>query len=250
MEKLEDSRNIATYLEADAVKMLPAKIAHTGILRPFRYATGGTVLAAELALEHGIAINIGGGYHHARPDTGGGFCIYADMPIAIRKLQAAKRIERALIVDLDVHQGDGTVACLEYDEDIFTFSMHEDGIYPISKATSDLDINLSAGTDDETYMKILEKQLPRLFEKARPDIVFFQAGCDTLYDDPLANLEMTEEGIVARDAMVIDECVRRGIPVVMVLGGGYSNNAWRAQYRSICRTIEEYGTSCSIDNGS
>lgn len=232
---------VAQYVEVPILAMLPAKLIETGVLSAFRHATGGTIQAGRLALEHGIAINIGGGYHHAKPDAGEGFCIYNDLAIAVRVLQGERRVGRVLVVDLDVHQGNGTVVCLAGDDDVFTFSMHEYDIYPIPKATSDLDVELTPGLADEDYLKLLGEHLPVLFEKSQPQIVFLQAGADVLRDDPIANLALTEDGLVRRDAMVIDECVRRGVPVVMTLGGGYRQDAWEVQCASIRRTIQTYG---------
>ena len=241
LESLEDSKAVAGYLEAPLVAALPAGLVESQILEPFRYATGGTVLASRLALDHGIGINIGGGYHHAKPDAGEGFCVYNDLAVAIRVLRRDGLIRRALIVDLDVHQGNGTAVCFAGDPDVFTFSLHQGNIYPVPKETSDLDVELAPGTDDAAYQKVLRKHLPDVFNRARPDIVFLQAGCDTLRGDPLAGLAMTKAGIVARDACVIDEAVRRRLPVVVTLGGGYSPKAWDVQCASIRRTIETYG---------
>jgi histone deacetylase 11 len=241
VQSLSDSNAVARYLESPIVEVAPAVLVDAGILQAFRYATGGTILAARLALQYGIAINLGGGYHHAKPDAGGGFCVYADMPVAIRVLQAEGRIRRALVVDLDVHQGNGTAICFESDDDVFTFSMQQEGIYPLPRARSDLDVELPAGMDDAAYLQILGRHVPDALDRSRPEIVFLQAGCDTLAGDPLANLRMTPTGIVRRDAMVIDECVARKIPVVMTLGGGYGRDAWAAQYASVRRTIETYG---------
>ncbi|NQU25349.1 MAG: histone deacetylase [Candidatus Nealsonbacteria bacterium] len=240
LDSLKDSATVAQYLEAPIAKRLPAVVIDRGMLRPFRYASGGTVAAARAALKHGVAINLGGGYHHAKPDRGEGFCIYADMPIAIRILQRERLIRRALVVDLDVHQGNGTIVCCHGDESVFTFSMHEAGIYPIPKEKGDRDIELAAGTGDEAYLRTLRDALPEVIRQSRPDIVLLQAGCDPLAGDPLANLAMTKEGIVARDALVIDACVARKIPVVMLLGGGYSREAWEVQHASIRRTLEKY----------
>jgi histone deacetylase 11 len=242
LASLRKSRNVAAYLEAPAVALVPHPMVDAGVLSPFRHVTGGTILAGRLALEHGIAINLGGGYHHARPDAGEGFCVYNDMAIAIRALQAEGRCRRAAIVDLDVHQGNGSAVCFAGDEDVFTFSMHQGEIYPIPKAASDRDVELPAGMGDAAYLRLLGAHLPAVLDAARPQIVFLQAGCDVLAGDPLAGLKMTPGGIVQRDAVVIDECVRRGIPVVMVLGGGYSAAAWEVQYASIRRSILQYGT--------
>jgi histone deacetylase 11 len=232
---------LAQYLEFGPAKLAPSGLTDSAVLRPFRYATGGTLLAARLALHYGIAINLGGGYHHAEPDRGGGFCIYADMPVAIRALRAEGLINRALIVDLDVHQGNGTAVCLRGDDSVFTFDMHEADIYPVPKKANDLDVPLPAGTGDAEYLALLAEKLPAVFEQACPDIVFLQAGVDVLQGDSLAHLDMTVEGAVKRDVMVFEEANRRGIPIVMVLGGGYSKMAWYAQYRSIREVLVRYG---------
>ena len=241
LDNLKHSAKVAEYIEAPVARLVPARMLDAGMLRAFRHASGGTILGARLALEHGIAVNIGGGYHHAKPDKGEGFCIYADMPIAIRLLQKEKRIARALVVDLDVHQGNGTAVCLQGEPSVFTFSVHQGNIYPIPKEKSDLDIELRAGMDDDAYMKVLRGALPGVIDRARPDLVFLQAGCDVLKGDPLADLAMTKDGIVARDAYVIDTCVKRKLPVVMVLGGGYSKEAWSVQHASIAGLLRTYG---------
>jgi histone deacetylase 11 len=241
LESLNDSAKVARYLEVPLVSAAPAGLVDAAMLNAFRYATGGTVLAGRLALEHGIAINLAGGYHHATPEAGAGFCVYADMPIAIRELQSAGLVKRVLVVDLDVHQGNGTAVCLGGDSSIFTFDMHEGDIYPIPKEKCSLDVELAADTTDDEYLAILAKHLPAVIEQAKPGIVLLQAGCDVLAGDPLARLQLTEQGIVARDAMVIDACVKHKIPVAMVLGGGYSGQAWHAQYLSVRNIIQKYG---------
>ena len=241
LTSLKSSGNVARYLEAPIIAAMPGALVDAGVLNAFRYATGGTILAGREALEHGVAINIAGGYHHAKSDRGEGFNVYADMAIAIRTLQAEGLIKRALIVDLDVHQGNGSALIFAGDDDVFTFSMHQAGIYPTPKEDSDLDVELFGGTGDEKYLRLLAEHLPRVMAQVRPDIVFLQAGVDTLAGDPLASLQMSADGVVKRDAMVIDGCAAADVPVVMVLGGGYSERAWEAQYMSIRRTITKYG---------
>ena len=241
LESLQESQRVAQYLEAGFVGMFPAATVDATVLRSFRWASGGTILAARQALDYGIAMNIGGGYHHAKPDAGEGFCIYNDLAIAIRCLQNEGLIQRACVIDLDVHQGHGTAVIFAGDDDVFTFSMHQRDIYPIPKETSDWDIELDSGTTDQQYLEILQAALPDVLARAKPDIVFLQAGCDTFAADPLAALAMTKPGIVQRDALVIDACVAQGIPIVMTLGGGYHSQAWAIQYASIARTIDEYG---------
>ncbi|MCP4248531.1 MAG: histone deacetylase [bacterium] len=238
LRSLKRSSAVAEYLEAPLLGILPAGFLDSAVLEPFRYATGGTLLAAREALRHGVAINLGGGYHHAGPDAGAGFCVYADMPIAIRTLQAEGRFRRALVIDLDAHQGNGTAICLADDDQTFTFSMHQGDIYPFPKAKSDRDVELEAGTEDSAFLATLSRELPALFDRAKPDIVFYQAGCDTMAGDPITSLQMTGQGIVARDAMVVSTCLGRRVPVLMLLGGGYSRDAWRAQYDSVANIIE------------
>ncbi|MGQ9649795.1 MAG: histone deacetylase family protein [Phycisphaerae bacterium] len=234
LARLRQPAVLARWLESGWVVLMLPTVADAAILRPFRHATGGTVLAARLAVRHGIAVNLGGG-----------FCIYADMPIAIRVLQSEGLIRRALVVDLDAHQGNGTARCVAGDDHVFTFDMHENDIYPFPKETNDLDIALPAGTDDNEYLNLLSGHLPDVFERAKPDIVFLQAGADVLAGDRLARLRLTPEGIIERDRLVFDETVRRKVPIVMVLGGGYSPQAWRIQYRSIRRVIERHGATGS-----
>jgi len=241
LRSLGSSRTVGRYLEQPMIGKMPSKLTDAAVVDPFRHATGGTLLAAKLALRHGVAVTLAGGYHHAKPDAGEGFNIFNDLAIAIRELQARGQIRRALVVDLDVHQGNGTAVCFAGDDSVFTFSLHEGDIYPVPKATSDLDVELPPGTDDGAYLALLGRHLPAVLDEARPDLVLLQAGCDTLAGDPLARLAMTPAGIVRRDAMVIDECVRRGIPVAMTLGGGYKPDAWRAQAASILRTLVRHG---------
>ena len=239
VKKLKKRRHLVAYLESSLLLAYPFSL-DRAILKPFRHASGGTILAARLALKDGIGINIGGGYHHAKPSKGEGFCIYADVPIAIRKLQAEQKIKRALIIDVDAHQGNGTAVCLQNDDSTFTFSIHQGDIYPIPKEQSDLDVELLAGVGDEEYMETMAKYLPTLFRRSKPDICFIVGGCDTLEGDPLSSLAMTHQGIVDRDALLVAECVKRQVPVVLTLSGGYSDDAWKAQYKSIANLIKTH----------
>lgn len=236
---LKDVSLVARDLEAPVLKIIPKKKLDKMIVTPFKKASGGTLLAARLALKNGtkMAFNLGGGYHHAKPEKGEGFCIIADVPIAIRKLQKEGLIKKALIIDTDIHQGNGTIACLKNDPSTFTFSLHEGGIYPMPKEKGDLDISLHAGITDQAYLQTLEKSLKDLFQKSKPDIVFHVAGCDALAKDPLANGKMTHEGIAKRDALIVSFCKKHNVPYVMTLSGGYSKDAWNAQYKSIKNLI-------------
>lgn len=186
-----------------------------------RAATGGTLLAARLALEHGIACNTAGGSHHASAESGAGFCVFNDVAVAARRLLAEGAIGQALVVDLDVHQGDGTARIFEDDSSVFTFSMHAEKNFPHRKAASDLDVELADGTGDAAYLEKLEEILPALLSSVRPDIVFFNAGVDPHADDKLGRLSLTDKGLRRREAYVLGACLSSGIPVVGVIGGGY-----------------------------
>jgi acetoin utilization deacetylase AcuC-like enzyme len=186
-----------------------------------RAATGGTLLTARLALEHGIACNTAGGSHHASAESGAGFCVFNDVAVAARRLLAEGAIGKALVVDLDVHQGDGTAKIFEGDASVFTFSMHAEKNFPARKAASDLDIDLGDGTGDEAYLEKLAKILPALIDRVAPDLVFFNAGVDPHADDKLGRLSLTNDGIGRREAYVLGLCLARDIPVAGVIGGGY-----------------------------
>lgn len=189
-----------------------------------RSACAGSVLTGRLALQHGIACNTAGGSHHARLEQGAGFCVFNDVAVAIRQLQADGLIERAMVVDLDVHQGDGTAAIFARDDSTFTFSMHAEKNYPVRKHPSDRDIALPDGTGDEAYMEALRAALPMLIEAAVPDIVFYNAGVDPHCDDRLGRLALSDTGLEARDRFVIDTVRECGLPLAGVLGGGYSDD--------------------------
>jgi acetoin utilization deacetylase AcuC-like enzyme len=207
-------------LPADVVRRIGMPNSESVGLRA-RAATGGTLLAARLALEHGIACNTAGGSHHASAESGAGFCVFNDVAVAARRLLAEGAIGKALVVDLDVHQGDGTARIFEDDASVFTFSMHAEKNFPARKAVSDLDIDLADGTGDETYLRTLAEILPVLIDRVEPDLVFFNAGVDPHADDKLGRLSLTNDGISRREAYVLGLCLARDLPVAGVIGGGY-----------------------------
>jgi acetoin utilization deacetylase AcuC-like enzyme len=188
--------------------------------RSYRSAAG-TVEAAAHALDHGIAMNLAGGTHHAFPSHGEGFCVFNDVAIAIRALQRDKRIERAVIVDLDVHQGNGTHAIFAGDDSVFTFSMHGGRNYPFHKVAGRLDVELADGTGDDEYLSLLMGALPRVLAEARADLVVYLAGADAHECDRLGRLSLTFEGLARRDAIVLEQCREVGLPVVVTIAGGY-----------------------------
>ena len=194
------------------------------VARRSRAATAGTVLAARLALEHGVACNTAGGSHHAHADGGAGFCVFNDVAVAIRVLQADGLIDRALVVDLDVHQGDGTARIFEADDSVVTYSVHAAENYPVRKANSDLDIALPDGVRDEAYLEMLRETLPHLISTAEPDIVLYNAGVDPHRDDKLGRLSLSDGGLAARDHNVLSLMQSLGLPVACVIGGGYADD--------------------------
>ncbi|MCA1761918.1 MAG: histone deacetylase [Flavobacteriales bacterium] len=184
--------------------------------------TGGTVQAVDFALENGIAANIAGGTHHAYRDRGEGFCLLNDIAIGSHYALQKSEIKQILVVDLDVHQGNGTAKIFEGDNRVFTFSMHGAKNYPLHKEKSDLDIGLPDKTEDLAYLKVLREHLPDLLDRVKPDLVFFLSGVDVLETDKLGRLALTIDGCKQRDAFFFRELRHRDLPVVFNMGGGYS----------------------------
>jgi acetoin utilization deacetylase AcuC-like enzyme len=185
-------------------------------------AAGGSILAARRALEDGFSANIGGGFHHAYPDHGEGFCVIHDVAVAIRKMQADGAIERAMVVDTDVHQGNGTAAIFGGDETVFTMSIHQEHNYPYPKPPSTLDVNLPDGVADTDYLAILEKYLHRSFDEFSPQLLFYVAGADPYGEDQLGGLALTMDGLARRDALVMGYAQRNQVPTAVTLAGGYA----------------------------
>jgi acetoin utilization deacetylase AcuC-like enzyme len=194
-------------------------------------ATAGTVLTAKLALECGLACNTAGGTHHAFPNYGSGFCIFNDLAIASRVLQKMGLVRQVLIVDLDVHQGDGTAVIFQNDSSVFTFSMHCEVNFPATKQTSDLDVPLSIGMEDDEYLQTLDKYLPDLLSDVKPDLVLYDAGVDPHQADKLGKLALTDTGLFRREMQVLSTCCSAGYPVACVIGGGYSDDMNGLVYR-------------------
>jgi len=183
---------------------------------------GGSILAARESLRRGVGINLGGGFHHAFPDHGEGFCVFHDVAIAIRALQHEGLIRRAVTVDLDVHQGNGTAAIFRDDATVYTFSIHDQDNYPEIKPPSDLDIGLERGTGGAAYLAALERHLPAILDRHRPDLVAYIAGADPFEEDQLGGLKLTRQDLRRRDRVVFDTAAAREIPVACFLAGGYA----------------------------
>lgn len=189
-----------------------------------RHMAGGSVAAARTALRDGVGVVLGGGTHHACQDHGQGFCLYNDVIIAARAMQAEGRVHRVLVVDCDVHQGNGTAQIAAADPDIYTFSLHAEKNFPFRKIPGDLDIALPDGLADDAYLHYLQLGLYKAFTDAHPELVLYLAGADPYKDDMLGRLALTKAGLDARDRLVLSHCRREGVPVAVMMAGGYGRN--------------------------
>ena len=191
-------------------------------VKAFWLAAGGSILAGRKALDDGFAANLTGGFHHAYADHGEGFCMIHDVAVGIRALQASGAIRTAMVVDTDVHQGNGTAAIFGNDASVFTLSIHQENNYPMPKPPSDEDIGLEDGTRDAEYLDALEKGLLRSLKKLTPDLIFYVGGADPYREDQLGGLALTFEGLQKRDRLVFEHARRNGVPVASTLAGGYA----------------------------
>jgi acetoin utilization deacetylase AcuC-like enzyme len=216
-------------------KLKNAKLSYSEILRmevPYSpelvravwLSAGGSILAGRLALDDGIGVNIGGGFHHAFPDHGEGFCVLHDVAIAIRRLQKDKAVERAMTIDCDVHQGNGTAAIFGGDETVYTVSLHQENNYPYPKPRSNLDVNLPNGVQDTEYLTILEESIHKALSQFDPQVIFYLAGADPYGQDQLGGLKLTLQGLEHRDQLVFEKARAKKISVVVTLAGGYARH--------------------------
>lgn len=215
----QDLQNLS--LSARAARKIGFPLSESLIKREVIIADG-TIKASEYAIKYGIAMNIAGGTHHAYSNRGEAFCLLNDQAIGSHYLLHKQLAQNILIVDLDVHQGNGTAEIFQNNSSVFTFSMHGKGNYPFKKEQSDLDIPLENNTDDATYLKILKETLPKLIDSQKPDFIYYLCGVDVLASDKLGKLSMTLQGCKARDRYVLETCKNRQIPVMCSMGGGYS----------------------------
>jgi acetoin utilization deacetylase AcuC-like enzyme len=185
-------------------------------------AAGGSILAAQCALRDGFGANLGGGFHHAYPDHGEGFCAIHDVAVAIRRLQADGAIRKAMVVDTDVHHGNGTAAIFRGDLSVFTISIHQENNYPAHKPPSSVDLNMMDRADDEEYLDALIPAVQKALDEFRPELLFYVGGADPFCEDQLGGLSLTKKGLMERDRRVFEEARRRGIPVATALAGGYA----------------------------
>eukprot|EP00029_Vermamoeba_vermiformis_P009770 TRINITY_DN4990_c0_g1_i1.p1 TRINITY_DN4990_c0_g1~~TRINITY_DN4990_c0_g1_i1.p1 ORF type:complete len:434 (+),score=110.69 TRINITY_DN4990_c0_g1_i1:212-1513(+) len=243
LNSLKWSLVLTRILEIPILSVFPQFVIQRKVLEPMLYQTGGTVIAGQLALIHGWAINLGGGFHHASGDDGGGFCVYADLTLSIKLLRIETNVTRAMIVDLDAHQGNGHERDFMNDQNVFIYDMFNSYIYPhdtyamrrISKA-----VKVSPGTTEDMYLASLRDTLPECLDNFQPEIIYYNAGTDCLKGDPLGNMTLTAEGIRERDEIVFQEALRRKIPIVMVLSGGYARGTAQVIGDSIHNLVTKF----------
>lgn len=246
-QSLKSPSYLAKALELLPLALLPYKIIDETVLRPMRFATMGTIKAAEEALKYGASVNLSGGYHHAGKQRGEGFCIYSDVAVAIQQLRISNRIDsedRVCIIDLDAHQGNGLSRIFYEDDCVNIFDMYNRDIYPqdrwAAKRNKNYNIPISSGTEDFDYLELLRDNLPGFLEELNhPKIVFYNAGTDVYCGDPLGSLAVTERGILERDRFVFGLLKKLKIPFVMVLSGGYTRQSYKLVADSVGYLIED-----------
>jgi acetoin utilization deacetylase AcuC-like enzyme len=219
-EEYLDDLNHCRWTERTAQSELPLS---PQIVNLFVLACGGTICAARLAMEEGISVHIGGGFHHAFADKAEGFCYLNDLAVAIREMQSTGKIERAMVIDCDLHQGNGTARIFQSDPTVFTFSMHQRNLYPV-KEQSSFDIHLRSGVRDGEYLEFMRANIPTLIDEFRPELILYQAGADPFEEDQLGDLKLTIDGLKERDELVFGWAHQRRIPIAATLGGGYARN--------------------------
>ncbi|XP_028415597.1 histone deacetylase 11-like [Dendronephthya gigantea] len=237
LDSLKWSWKVAAVTEVPPVALLPNFIVQRVMLKPLRLQTGGTILAGKLAIDKGWAINIGGGFHHCRSDEGGGFCAYADITLSIHFLfKSFQSISKAMIIDLDAHQGNGHERDFIDNPDVYIMDVYNFGIYPrdiYAKRAIRKKVELRHETDDATYLPLVERNVNEALSEFHPDIIIYNAGTDILEGDPLGNLAVTEQGIIQRDEIVFKSAREGGIPIFMVTSGGYQKRTAKVIANSI-----------------
>ena len=233
LESLKSSSVLKEILEVWVISFLPNGFVDGHVLEPMRWATGGTILACQLAREQGLAINIGGGFHHASRAQGGGFCVYADVPVALANLHAERPFYSVLVIDADVHQGNGCADSIRSWPWAHILDFYEQAIFPEPKVQEDWPVPLASGMCGEDYLRSLHTILPQALDRFAPEFVVYNGGSDVLGTDPLASLGLSVPQMIERDLFVIAQVRERGIPLAMVLSGGYGPLSWEAHARSI-----------------
>ncbi|MEW6103542.1 MAG: histone deacetylase [bacterium] len=211
------------------------------LFKAFRYAAGGSILAGRQGLENGIGINVGGGFHHAFPDHGEGFCMLNDIAICVSVLKKEGKIKKPLIFDCDLHQGNGTARIFKQEASVFTYSIHQEKLYPLIKERSTIDVNLPNSTGDSEYLSIIQNDLNWIMDNFKPDFIVYVAGADPYCEDQLGSLSLTIDGLMRRDELVLEYSKNKKIPVGIVLAGGYAHkleDTLLIHYNTIKKAIE------------
>lgn len=242
LESLKDSTRIAQVAEVSALRMLPNFLLQSRLLKPMRYATGGTILASQMALQHGWAINLGGGFHHAKAAFGSGFCFYGDINIAAAVLWEANPTLKIMIVDLDAHQGNGFAHTFGTEPRVTVFDVYNGDIYPqdhIALRHVKYAVPIPSMTETEDYLQIVKDRLPKAIAEVKPDLIIYNAGSDIFEEDPLGKLAVSADGVVERDAFVFQLAQQNKIPIAMLLSGGYVKESAPLIARSILNLREK-----------
>lgn len=228
LDTLQNSDTAAQIAEMPLLRLAPNFLVQRCLLKPMRYATGGSLLGVDLALKHGWAINLSGGYHHAKSDSGEGFCFYADIPLAVYRFLELHPQKRVLVVDLDAHQGNGVSTILQSEKRVHIFDVYNDQIYPnddYAQRFVEYKYPVPAYISDEPYLQLIEQELPKALELSKAGFIIYNAGTDIFREDPLGAMGITHAGIVKRDEIVFRNAVQREIPILMLLSGGYTKKS-------------------------
>jgi len=249
LKKVAEPSYAAKVAEVKPLSWIPRSSLQTRLLDPMRYATGGTILACQLALKFGWAINLSGGYHHAKANSGEGFCFFADIPLAVNILWQKNPNLKVMVVDLDAHQGNGVESILKNDKRIAVFDVYNGQIYPNDiEAKKYIRYNhpIKGFTRDEQYLNLVKTELPKALDQFKPDLIIYNAGTDIFQEDPLGCLGVSEFGIIQRDSIVFDLCLQRNKPVAMLLSGGYSKKTYEIIGKSIQNILKKSKISSII----
>ncbi|MFK7920693.1 MAG: histone deacetylase [Bacteroidia bacterium] len=242
LSRLEESSVIAQVAEMEILGSLPASVLKKNLLLPMRYATQGTIEGVKLALEHGWAVNFSGGYHHSKASMGEGFCYFADIPLAVLKLWQTRPELKILVIDLDAHQGNGIESVLRDEPHFFMMDVYNKDIYPhddVVKKYIDFDYPLPNGISDDAYLSSVRQGLKQSISKAKPDLIIYNAGTDIYHGDALGGMNVSEKGVLERDALVWEAASQNAIPILMVPSGGYFKESGPMIGRSLSSLLKD-----------
>jgi histone deacetylase 11 len=242
LKSLSKSINIAEIAESPFLSLFPHAILQKKLITPMKYGVGGTILGTEIARKKGWAINLSGGYHHAKEDSGEGFCFFSDIALAINHLWETDNNLKILVIDLDAHQGNGIVSIFATNNKVFLFDVYNTDIYPndsMAKKNIDFDFPIHSFTRDHTYLKIIRLELPKVINQVKPDFIIYNAGTDILAGDSLGALNISENGIIQRDQFVFQNALILNIPILMLLSGGYSKQSGLVIGKSIMNILNK-----------